>query len=160
MTWYDHGITYYHHLYKEHMINSWSTSKLKDTIHHFREPHFRHRHRHIHARSHGQSCRCPYILEVRPLHFNQLRGRLLKMILVVNPPKAGESNVYIKSIWMFFQLKKKGTLFPWARRRKPKIPQLPQVQHFDEVQKRQTKPGWSERQLPKMHLGDLMSTLD
>ena len=107
MTWYDHGITYYHHLYKEHMINSWSTSKLKDTIHHFREPHFRHRHRHIHARSHGPSCRCPYILEVRPLHFNQLRGRLLKMILVVNPPKAGESNVYIKSIWMFFQLKKK-----------------------------------------------------
>ena len=43
----------------------------------------------------------------------------------------------------------------WAPGKSLKFHSCPQqVQHFDEVQKRQTKPVWSERQLPKMPLGD------
>ena len=53
--------------------------------------------------------------------------------------------------------KKEGMYFPGPRRQSPKIPQLLAIAaipaRVSEVQKRRTKPGWSERQLPKMPLG-------
>lgn len=65
-------------------------------------------HRHIHTRSHGPSCRCPYTsMQHSCTPFSAHTSFkfdhrctstsyvVLKMILVVNPPKTGESIIFI-----------------------------------------------------------------
>ena len=144
-------ITYYHHLCKEHMINSWSTSKFSRT---------------------------PFIIfsenPISDIDIDIFTHDHMDHFVAAHTSRKCDhctSTSYVDDCWKWFSWwtrQKQGNLdvlsikkvqyFHGPGSKSLKFHSCPQqVQPFDEVQKRQTKPGWSERQLPKMPLGDLIS---